>query len=97
MAIDILTAKVREGGKDEYTRFQSLSSVIGYWLRRYHEGIITEEQTREEYVADNVQYQCGDCGMSISLKASEPIRCSNCGYRILYKPRTKRIVQCEAR
>ena len=49
----ILTTKVREGGKDEYTRFESLSSVIGYWLRRYHDGIVTEEQAWEEVTSFN--------------------------------------------
>ncbi len=31
------------------------------------------------------------------LKSSDVIRCRECGYRILYKKRTKAIVQFEAR
>ena len=44
-----------------------------------------------------VSYLCGDCGHEMQLKQSDVIRCRNCGYRILYKKRTKRIVQFEAR
>lgn len=44
-----------------------------------------------------VTYVCGECGIDNSIKASEPIRCKNCGYRIMYKKRTTDIVQFEAR
>jgi DNA-directed RNA polymerase I, II, and III subunit RPABC4 len=42
-------------------------------------------------------YTCGNCGSDTTLKAGEPIACKECGYRILYKKRTKRVVQFEAR
>jgi RecA-family ATPase len=45
---DLLTTKVYEGGNDETGRFANLQRVIGYWLRRCHEGLITQEQTIEE-------------------------------------------------
>ncbi|RZC92788.1 hypothetical protein C5167_029517 [Papaver somniferum] len=44
-----------------------------------------------------VSYICGDCGMENTLKPGDVIQCRECGYRILYKKRTKRIVQYEAR
>jgi DNA-directed RNA polymerase I, II, and III subunit RPABC4 len=44
-----------------------------------------------------VAYICGDCGAETTIKAGDVIRCRECGYRILYKKRTKRIVQYEAR
>ena len=44
-----------------------------------------------------VAYICGDCGAENTLKAGDVIRCRECGYRILYKKRTKRVVQYEAR
>ena len=44
-----------------------------------------------------VNYQCGSCGAVTALKASDPIKCRQCGYRILYKQRTKRMIQHEAR
>ncbi|KXS13612.1 hypothetical protein M427DRAFT_58431 [Gonapodya prolifera JEL478] len=44
-----------------------------------------------------ILYVCGECGADNELKPKEPIRCTNCGYRIMYKKRTKRMVQFEAR
>ena len=37
-----------------------------------------------------VEYRCGDCGAINVVKASDPVRCRQCGFRILYKMRTKR-------
>ena len=37
------------------------------------------------------------CGTQISLKKEDPIRCRECGYRILYKVRTTNMVQWQAR
>ncbi|VVA19649.1 PREDICTED: DNA-directed RNA [Prunus dulcis] len=37
-----------------------------------------------------VYYICGDCGMEIPLKPNDVIQCRECGYRILYKKRTRR-------
>ena len=36
------------------------------------------------------EYTCGQCGVDVRLKSGEPIQCKECGYRILYKKRTKR-------
>lgn len=47
--------------------------------------------------APSVEYICGDCGQVCRLSANDVIRCRDCGYRILYKKRTKRVVQYEAR
>ncbi|KAI9759070.1 MAG: DNA-directed RNA polymerase core subunit rpc10 [Chaenotheca gracillima] len=44
-----------------------------------------------------VTYLCGDCNSKVSLKKNDPIRCKECGHRVLYKERTKRMVQFEAR
>lgn len=35
-------------------------------------------------------YICGDCYTSQALRSSDVIRCKECGYRILYKQRTRR-------
>ncbi|KAJ2820162.1 DNA-directed RNA polymerase core subunit rpc10 [Coemansia erecta] len=43
------------------------------------------------------RYRCMDCGQLNEIKPREPIRCLDCGYRILFKERTKRMVQFEAR
>ena len=42
-------------------------------------------------------YVCGACGHENTIKPKDPIRCRTCGYRILYKTRTKRLIQFEAR
>ncbi|OCF42094.1 DNA-directed RNA polymerase I, II, and III subunit RPABC4 [Kwoniella heveanensis CBS 569] len=44
-----------------------------------------------------IEYICGDCGAKTAMKTSELIRCRECGHRVMYKPRTTRIVQFEAR
>ncbi|KAH8428127.1 DNA-directed RNA polymerase core subunit rpc10 [Aspergillus melleus] len=45
----------------------------------------------------SVFYRCGDCYARVSLKRGDQIRCKDCGHRVLYKERTKRMVQFEAR
>ena len=42
-------------------------------------------------------YRCGDCGFVNQLKLQDPIRCRQCGFRVLYKIRTSRMIQFEAR
>lgn len=37
-----------------------------------------------------VHYLCGDCDNKVTLKRGDPIRCKECGYRVLYKQRTNR-------
>ncbi len=56
-------------------------------------------QPQQQQYAPNVgvAYTCGDCGHENTLKAGDVIRCRECGYRILYKKRTRRVVQYEAR
>jgi len=44
-----------------------------------------------------VTYVCGDCGADNEIKGRDAIRCRECGYRIMYKKRTRRIIQFEAR
>lgn len=36
------------------------------------------------------QYLCGDCNAKVPLKKGDPMRCKDCGHRVLYKERTKR-------
>ncbi|KAK4097243.1 hypothetical protein N658DRAFT_518751 [Parathielavia hyrcaniae] len=44
-----------------------------------------------------MHYMCGDCAVRVPLEKGAPIRCQKCGARVLYKERTKRMVQFEAR
>ncbi|KAF2223133.1 metallothionein-I gene transcription activator [Elsinoe ampelina] len=48
-------------------------------------------------IAKPVAYLCGDCDTKVYLKKGDPIRCKECGYRVLYKQRTERLIQFEAR
>ena len=47
--------------------------------------------------APTARYRCGDCGYENELKLQDPIRCRTCGFRVLYKIRTNRMIQFEAR
>lgn len=38
-------------------------------------------------------YLCGDCNSKVPLKKGDPVRCKECGHRVLYKERTKRLVE----
>lgn len=44
-----------------------------------------------------ITYLCADCGKDNHIKPREPIRCQECGCRVMYKKRIKRMVQFEAR
>ena len=50
---EVLTTTVHEGGRDAWTRFEALSTALGYFLRRYHEGLLTWEETWEEVSSFN--------------------------------------------
>ncbi|KAL7792116.1 hypothetical protein V8C37DRAFT_380818 [Trichoderma ceciliae] len=42
-------------------------------------------------------YLCGDCGGNVTLSKDALVACPHCAGRVLYKARTKRMVQFEAR
>ncbi|WFD49749.1 DNA-directed RNA polymerase core subunit rpc10 [Malassezia furfur] len=44
-----------------------------------------------------VEYICADCSATNDIRPREPIRCRECGHRIMYKKRTKRMLHFEAR
>jgi P4 family phage/plasmid primase-like protien len=50
---ELFARKIREGGVDGETRFDALSRVIGYWIRRCRDGHVTPQQAWEEIVAYN--------------------------------------------
>ena len=35
-------------------------------------------------------YECGLCKSKVSINQHDPVRCKECGYRILYKLRSER-------
>ncbi|EFY95030.2 RNA polymerase subunit CX [Metarhizium robertsii] len=54
--------------------------------------------TRDDHASRSVMtYLCGDCGSSVSLGKDALVACPHCAGRVLYKERTKRMVQFEAR
>jgi DNA-directed RNA polymerase I, II, and III subunit RPABC4 len=54
---------------------------------------LTSQNTFED-TNRSVNYLCGDCDSKVTLKRGDPIRCKECGYRVLYKQRTNRLVFC---
>lgn len=44
-----------------------------------------------------VSYICGECHRESPIQGRDPIRCQECGYRIMYKKRTKRLIVFDAR
>ncbi|GAB0132322.1 hypothetical protein EsDP_00000762 [Epichloe bromicola] len=58
----------------------------------------TRGNTRDDVASRSVMtYLCGDCGSSVSLGKDALVACPHCAGRVLYKERTKRMVQFEAR
>ena len=51
--VELFARQVREDGVDGVTRFDALSRIIGYWIRRFREGHVTREQAWDEIVAYN--------------------------------------------
>lgn len=42
-------------------------------------------------------YICGDCHQESEIRSRDAIRCRECGYRIMYKKRTRRMVVFDGR
>ncbi|XP_043395216.1 DNA-directed RNA polymerases I, II, and III subunit RPABC4 isoform X1 [Chelonia mydas] len=68
---------------------------------RYSQICSTENMDSQKDVQPPKQqpmiYICGECHTENEIKARDPIRCRECGYRIMYKKRTKRLVVFDAR
>lgn len=43
--------------------------------------------------AGTMFYLCAECGVKVGINKGEPIRCKECGHRILYKQRTTRYLK----
>ncbi|KAI5819634.1 DNA directed RNA polymerase, partial [Pyronema omphalodes] len=57
-----------------------------------------ERSYQQTAAASTMHYLCAECGAKVGINKGEPIRCKECGHRILYKQRTRsRMVQFEAR
>ncbi|XP_066122051.1 DNA-directed RNA polymerases I, II, and III subunit RPABC4-like [Saccopteryx bilineata] len=56
----------------------------------------TQEDVRTQKEQPMI-YICGDCQSKNEIKSRDPIICRECGYKIMYKKRTKRLVVFDAR
>lgn len=56
-----------------------------------------DENQETEIRKQGIEYFCADCQEEIQIKPKDHIRCRACGYRILYKKRTKRLIVFDAR
>lgn len=45
---ELFGRQIREGGADGVTRFEALSRIIGYWIRRCQDGFVTAAQAWQE-------------------------------------------------
>ncbi|XP_014230546.1 DNA-directed RNA polymerases I, II, and III subunit RPABC4 [Trichogramma pretiosum] len=57
----------------------------------------TTTKTDSTSAPKSMVYICGECHHDNDIKPKDPIRCRECGYRIMYKKRTKRLVVFDAR
>lgn len=48
--------------------------------------------TTTDIAGPSTPYDCGECNAKVLLKKGDPIRCKDCGHRVLYKQRTKRYI-----
>jgi len=70
--------------REQYTVPTGQSQSVGLGGQKsYGQDIISAE-------GPAMQYLCGDCGVKTTLRRADPIRCKECGCRVLYKERTKR-------
>ncbi|GBC04477.1 hypothetical protein RclHR1_00570033 [Rhizophagus clarus] len=60
-------------------------------------GPVNQATPRASDTAAKMLYNCADCGAENEIRPKEPLRCKECGHRIMYKQRTKKMVQFEAR
>ncbi|XP_026474488.1 DNA-directed RNA polymerases I, II, and III subunit RPABC4 [Ctenocephalides felis] len=58
---------------------------------------MSEPSSKESATKIPMVYVCGECHNENDIKPKDPIRCRECGYRIMYKKRTKRLVVFDAR
>lgn len=42
-----------------------------------------------------VKYICANCASNVVLDRGDPVRCRDCGHRVLYKKRTQRMGKCD--
>jgi uncharacterized protein (UPF0335 family) len=51
---ELFRKEIRSGGIDEVSKFSALSTIIGFWLNRFHKGDVTVEEALEEIHSYNI-------------------------------------------
>ncbi|CRK98849.1 CLUMA_CG012090, isoform A [Clunio marinus] len=57
----------------------------------------TASSSKESATKTSMVYVCAECHNDNEMKPRDPIRCRECGNRIMYKKRTKRLIVFDAR
>ena len=69
-----------------------------YLIFQTKKKIIAMETDKEAgQVKTPMIYICGECHSENEIRPRDAIRCRECGYRIMYKKRTKRLIVFDAR
>ncbi|XP_062556310.1 DNA-directed RNA polymerases I, II, and III subunit RPABC4 [Armigeres subalbatus] len=58
---------------------------------------MSDPSSKDTVMKTAMIYVCGECHHENEMRPRDPIRCRECGYRIMYKKRTKRLVVFDAR
>ena len=61
-------------------------------MTKLNRKIPSESEDRQTMI-----YICGECHSENEIRQRDTIRCRECGYRIMYKKRTKRLIVFDAR
>ncbi|KAI9294910.1 DNA-directed RNA polymerases I, II, and III subunit RPABC4-like protein [Neoconidiobolus thromboides FSU 785] len=62
-----------------------------------HGEVKKESKSGQKFDVSHFNYDCSQCGEESTIRPKEVVRCTRCGSRVLFKKRTKRLVQFEAR
>ncbi|XP_058118387.1 DNA-directed RNA polymerases I, II, and III subunit RPABC4 [Anopheles coustani] len=58
---------------------------------------MSEPSSKDTVLKTPMIYVCGECHHENEMRPKDAIRCRECGYRIMYKKRTKRLIVFDAR
>ncbi|CAH8872541.1 unnamed protein product [Trichobilharzia szidati] len=61
------------------------------------DGSATPSANAVPHLSKTVSYICGECRAENEIRPRELVRCLECGHRVLYKKRSKRMSVFEAR
>ncbi|RPB04108.1 hypothetical protein L873DRAFT_1667518 [Choiromyces venosus 120613-1] len=76
-----------------------MSSTTGSQREAYQPPSVGSSGVGRSYApapAGTMFYLCAECGVKVGINKGEPIRCKECGHRILYKQRTTRYLKSKS-